>query len=1307
MPGRFDNSLMASKWAPKPDELPQQQTNKPTDHQVAVSSATPAPQDSRYVGESSQSSASTSSKALEPKPVMETLKRGTEKANASVANIKTRSAKAQTPLAPLLRYFTQPQAQTIPQSEKVNATVPQSEKANRTVPTGVATHTAGRQSGFESALQSAIQTVVQSMMGPEFWQPMQTTFGATQSALNQSPSRGHGRGRGNPSLRGHSQPPTWRRTGRRARGHKRAGSLPNLGRGPGPRPSSTATPRHFNVQQLQAAPNGHTARPQSFSPSQESVAAAGSPGHKRKKSRNANISSDRPMPQAAGPSAPLSQVAVPNIIKEEPAASRAPEQTPQPTKTQGTVEKATKKEPVARNVREQTPKSAEAPGTVEMIAPPSTDSNGKLSLIEKMGIARATLANATYSTPPPREPTQTRQDRIGSHPVPTGPRHAGFSSPGVSRGSSGPFHQTRQQMLPGGRGYGRSEGPDGFAEQNNYMHSHPTTHSFHGGGPGRFPLSMRQIAPRVTNSFPSQRLVPKELQQLTSKEIQEFRGKWQNFKDEDNEAFVKELHQQALTEFHANKNKSAEEGQAAPATWPAKVKLLDGTSTKAKEIKLPPPKGASWARRPVLKLAGSATGTEPKKEGETSETEETSKTTTKGKDKVVDEGKDTETTAANYSKGKGKVVEETKSTETIAPKSSKGKERVIETEQMMTDEAQSTGPGRKTRRMSSSQSTGFLAADNKMTQALFALPIAERVESSVAIVRSAREAGATAQSKSIAAAQSLQMAQIAVLQHQDRLEAADSALAKAMSILAEVEQQHDMIVNQAKISGAGILALEEISTPDEQLGTTWKLPSDNQRGPGPAKVAKKQYIDPMEGSSRSAPPRKDPESPAKAGPSNTTSVYATRYGPHYHYRENRAGKAVQRKKTAAHLHAGEAESSDNVSGGPGNSGEGVPLQRSTAKKDIVVESVAITQSNSEKKVPESKKPAAHGGSSPAAPPNVSTPSCPAMVAVAGNSRTHPAQAASTKPVQTVAVQKQNELSMPAGKVKDRGKVPEKSKMATNEKKPTMEGTTERPSTKSPVTAPIFRHGGVPLPKTAATDGPSHVVDPMSNPSKTEWMEKLHQPNNPKAMKAMKVLAALVQNSARGEDNNNVRRVILHNLPPGTTLKKLGMLIWGGVVQRIDYTPGAPSASVLFVNATGSDQYMATTRTGIKLMFGGQELLIVIERAKEREARSKQVLGWDIDGFTRCIKVEHIPLDFDDKALVSRAASEGRLLEGMQARMSDDGKSREALFRFASINDADAFRRFAWNDLDGLLHCEISFGPDPCDRPTRATRTPEW
>lgn len=48
------------------------------------------------------------------------------------------------------------------------------------------------------------------------------------------------------------------------------------------------------------------------------------------------------------------------------------------------------------------------------------------------------------------------------------------------------------------------------------------------------------------------------------------------------------------------------------------------------------------------------------------------------------------------------------------------------------------------------------------------------------------------------------------------------------------------------------------------------------------------------------------------------------------------------------------------------------------------------------------------------------------------------------------------------------------------------------------------------------------------------------------------------------------------------------------------------------------------------------------------------------------------------------------------------QTREALFRFASIADADSFQSFIWNDFDGLMTCQVSIGPDSCNRPTRTS-----
>lgn len=119
----------------------------------------------------------------------------------------------------------------------------------------------------------------------------------------------------------------------------------------------------------------------------------------------------------------------------------------------------------------------------------------------------------------------------------------------------------------------------------------------------------------------------------------------------------------------------------------------------------------------------------------------------------------------------------------------------------------------------------------------------------------------------------------------------------------------------------------------------------------------------------------------------------------------------------------------------------------------------------------------------------------------------------------------------------------------------------------------------------------------------------------------------------------IRRVRLTNLPSTYTASQVASLVFGGPVEEIMFTPGHPSATVMFVHATDCTDYYNITGNGIKLP-SEREHIVWVELGDEVDPMSGLSKSQVEGGCTRALRAIGVEEDWTVAGLTKLASGKG-------------------------------------------------------------------
>lgn len=196
----------------------------------------------------------------------------------------------------------------------------------------------------------------------------------------------------------------------------------------------------------------------------------------------------------------------------------------------------------------------------------------------------------------------------------------------------------------------------------------------------------------------------------------------------------------------------------------------------------------------------------------------------------------------------------------------------------------------------------------------------------------------------------------------------------------------------------------------------------------------------------------------------------------------------------------------------------------------------------------------------------------------------------------------------------------------------------------------------------------------------------------------------------------IRKVIITNLPLGSTANFVQSLVFGGPIEQM--VLGSRSAAIVFVDADDTKKYYDATANGLVYKTeGNKEHFVLVELAKDVDVVSGLLREMMEKSVTRCVKAIGVEEDWGMPALWKMAERKGRKVENIVDGVNAGGvslsfhpqvlrrprqesnpltrkpQSRTVTFRFCNMLDARAFIGVLQRDEE-WEHCNIIFAPDP-------------
>lgn len=135
----------------------------------------------------------------------------------------------------------------------------------------------------------------------------------------------------------------------------------------------------------------------------------------------------------------------------------------------------------------------------------------------------------------------------------------------------------------------------------------------------------------------------------------------------------------------------------------------------------------------------------------------------------------------------------------------------------------------------------------------------------------------------------------------------------------------------------------------------------------------------------------------------------------------------------------------------------------------------------------------------------------------------------------------------------------------------------------------------------------------------------------------------------------IRKVIITNLPPGSTANFIQSLVFGGPIEQI--VVASSSASVVFVDADDTKKYYDATANGLVYKNeGDKEHFVLVELAKDVDVVGGLLREMIEKSVTRCVKAIGVEEDWGMPALWKMAERKGRKVENIVEGVNAGGVS---------------------------------------------------
>ncbi len=143
----------------------------------------------------------------------------------------------------------------------------------------------------------------------------------------------------------------------------------------------------------------------------------------------------------------------------------------------------------------------------------------------------------------------------------------------------------------------------------------------------------------------------------------------------------------------------------------------------------------------------------------------------------------------------------------------------------------------------------------------------------------------------------------------------------------------------------------------------------------------------------------------------------------------------------------------------------------------------------------------------------------------------------------------------------------------------------------------------------------------------------------------------------------VRKVIIKDLPRGSTATFVASLVYGGPIEEIHVRSSAAgelSAAIRFMNAEDCIRFYNETSNGLVWQKDstGHELFVFVELSKDVDVVGGLLQGWILSGVTRCVRAVGIDAEWGMEGLLKIAERKNRKVEKIVDGQNPGGVSTQ-------------------------------------------------
>ncbi|KAF2674855.1 hypothetical protein BT63DRAFT_22205 [Microthyrium microscopicum] len=174
-----------------------------------------------------------------------------------------------------------------------------------------------------------------------------------------------------------------------------------------------------------------------------------------------------------------------------------------------------------------------------------------------------------------------------------------------------------------------------------------------------------------------------------------------------------------------------------------------------------------------------------------------------------------------------------------------------------------------------------------------------------------------------------------------------------------------------------------------------------------------------------------------------------------------------------------------------------------------------------------------------------------------------------------------------------------------------------------------------------------------------------------------------------------REVRMEGIPDGASFADVAYHVWGGVLEKLEFTKGEHHAYITFLAEDDCTKYFDQTGNGIQ-WFKDPSIYLDIVDSDRRIKFGKREQAWLAQGITRAVGCINIPGNVALEHWLYAARDEKRAVQcvwqGQYTNQS--GVQRKTLHAvFTNISDAIKFEAYL-KMHDHLSECQLAYGPDP-------------